>query len=628
MKKIIAASFLLLFIYSCSGSHYKVLNISTIPRELRVPAASSGYIALRVEIPEEMHIYGDPKGPGIGKPTTITVRQSGAVTFSEARFLPPEKYYSPGDRNHVWIYRDETTIFIPFQTGKTVRPGPYVIKITFDALLCNSSICVPVFRELDYTINIIGSGIAATPPDGRLESLYRESSSPAEISSIRSKDEKPSAGALTQIPDFSPRFLSEKGIYGLLHAVLLGIIAGLFLNFMPCVLPVVSLKVMSFVMHSGESRRRLVNHGIIYSAGILTSFMVLSSLAAYLEYNWGGLFQRREFLTAMIAVVFVLSLSMFDVFILNIPSLVGKAEAEAEVGLSGGYAGSYAMGLLATLLATPCSGPFLGGTLAWSLTQSPAVIFTVFMSVGIGMSLPFIILTANPALLKFIPKPGPWNITLERIMGFLLVGTTIYLIDILEETYVMPTLWFLAFLGIAFWQYGMFGSLLRSRVSRIVSCILVIVITAFGYIFSYNYLYTEGAFIQVKKHESFSLKGLYGGRDRNSISIVKFTADWCPNCKLVEKTALYTAEVIDIINNRGITLYTADLTRKNPEAEGLLYKLGSRSIPFLAVFPAGSGFYNPVCLRDIYTKNNLINAIGEAVKGISGVSADAIKFGK
>ncbi len=251
--------------------------------------------------------------------------------------------------------------------------------------------------------------------------------------------------------------------------------------------------------------------------GIITSFAVLAFLAAFLEYSWGSLFQNSLFLIIMLAIVFVLSLSMFEVFTLNIPGFAGKASLES----SNKYAHAYSKGLLATLLATPCSGPFLGGTLAWASTQPYYVIFIVFMTIGIGMSLPYIILTANPRLMKFIPRPGDWMITFETIIAFLLLGTCVYLIGILEQRLIMPTLWFLLFTGVAFWQYGKYGSIIKPKRSRIISRIAAIIIIIGGYFLSYNYFYIHDEKFEFMKSDkkNFSLSLLLENNKKGKISI-------------------------------------------------------------------------------------------------------------
>jgi len=211
-------------------------------------------------------------------------------------------------------------------------------------------------------------------------------------------------------------------------------------------------------------------------------------------------------------------------------------------------------------------------------------------------------------------------------MGFLLLCTAVYLVGIIESALVVPTLWFLMFLLGGLWQYGKYGSIVNPLRKRIISLGVLIVMAAGGYIVSYHYLPSENVSGEIRVQQNFSLEKLVENRDRGIITIVKFTADWCPNCKLVESTSLYTEKVSKEISKNGISLLVADITRNNTVAEQLLKKLGSRSIPFLAVFPPGGEFSRPLCLRDIYSESDVLSAIAKAKAGIPALDPGSIQF--
>lgn len=600
----------LLIIFSlinCDKEGYKEFKVYPHQKSIKTVSDKSGFITLTIEIPDKHHIYGNPKGPGIGKATTVLVKQQENFIFDPVQFLPPIKYQDPADKDYVWVYENKTHVFIPFKVKSNVPEGSYSIKIIFEAILCESSMCIPKHIEMDCNIQVLKEA-PITGHDEKIRSLFIESQPSSKLLQTHRAKESKSEGPI-KIPEFKPTFLKASKITNIIQAILFGILAGFILNFMPCVLPVVSLKIMGFIKLSGESRGELIKHGFLFTLGILTSFLILASLAAFLGYNWGELFQNRFFLIAMIAIVFLLSLSMLGVLTINIPSIVGGA-----LGTTNLYLESFSKGLLATLLATPCSGPFLGGTLAWSFTQPPLIIFTIFMSIGIGMALPYIAFTLNPRLMRFIPKPGDWTITFERIMAFLLLATTVYLIGILERELIMPTLWFLLIFSLALWQYGKFGALNQPKIRRKISSIALVLITISGYLISYTYLKSENISSERIIEKPFSMESLYQSWKGGRISIVKFTADWCPNCKLVEATSLHTSSVREKIKSYAVDFYTADLTKKNHEAEALLRKLGGHSIPFLAVFPRGPDFFKPICLRDIYSEDDVLSAIELATR--------------
>ncbi len=569
--------------------------------ETAIPTGESGFFIIRLAIPEGSYIYGNPKGPGIGKSTTVRLSREPGVIFRPARFLPARKYTPPGEKDFVWVYEKGTSILVPVDISPEARPAARTVRITVEALLCTQGACMPQTMEFAHTLHILHPGESGTIFPGDLITRHSIQS----VETTGEKDATPTPPTSSGESRFNPRYLSSSDVTGILQAIILGLIAGLILNFMPCVLPVVSLKLMAFVRHAGERRGTLVRLGLLFSLGILTSFAVLALLGSTLGYNWGELFQKKMFLVGMIAIIFAMGLSLLGVFTIGVPSFASRAARE----VGNPFIDSYIKGVLATLLATPCSGPFLGGTLAFAFTQSPPVIFAIFMSIGVGMALPYLALSVAPGLIRFVPRPGDWMIVFEQAMGFLLLGTAVYLIGILSTDSILPALWLLLSLGVGLWQYGRFGNITRSLKSRIVSAIVLISISAGGGWIAFA-AYGEGEKkIEIASRADFSLAAIEKNAAAGGISIVKFTADWCPNCALVERTALYTSDVISMINQQSITLYTADITREHPEAQALLRALGSRSIPFLAVFPPGERFTEPLCLRDIYGETDVLEAI-------------------
>ncbi len=621
-------AFLLLFpvlLYGgmrCSEDRITDLSVKPSPSVTEVTAGGSGYVTLRMLIPLGHHIYGNPLGPGVGKPTLVSVKAPDALRFEPARFLPAKRYTPPGLKDYVWIYEGGTNLFLPFQALKAAVPGDYTVLVQVETLLCSEKACIPRDFQLEHKIKVLPAGTKQSFADNESVSEFLRSRPPGFLGAALNEDSRKTVSEGRQGWEFKPQCIASNNISGILQAVFFGILAGLILNFMPCVLPVVSLKIVGFIRNAGEDKKVVLRTSLLFTLGILTIFIVLAALAAFLGYKWGELFQKRWFLIAMIGVVFAMSLSLFGVFSINIPSFIGRMAGQR----SNLYLDAYVKGLLATLLATPCSGPFLGGTLAWSLLQPPLVIFLIFFSVGLGMSLPYLIIALRPGLIRFIPKPGGWTITLEQIMGFLLVGTAVYLIGILERDYVVPTLWFLLFLGLGLWQYGRYGAPTEPPGRRALSALMLVILLAGGSWVSYSLLFRKSDAAVNRESKNFSLAELEKVSRQGGISAVKFTADWCPNCKLVENTSLYTGAVQKRMRDMGATLFEADMTRNNPDAEWLLKRLGSRSIPFLVLFPPGKDFFRPYCLRDIYTEEDVLEALKRVMGENPEVKAEDIKF--
>jgi thiol:disulfide interchange protein len=628
MKKYFLLLLILLVIMpSCKKTGSRDMKVYPVPGQISAARGGEQFIALQVELPQRSHIYGNPKGPGTGKPTRVDAGASSGFILREQRFLPPKKFYFSGEKEYTWGYEDETRIFIPFTVRDDARTGIHNIEITFDALLCSdsggSSSCIPKVFRITCPVLVVDKNSTVTVHDESIMSDYKSSSAPPnqEKNIIKKSEKATGVGAVhfeAEFPGelaFSPRYI-DSGVSNILQAILFGVIAGFLLNFMPCVLPVVSLKVMNFVQHADKSRKELFFLGLLFSLGILTSFAALASLAAFFGYKWGGLFQHRLFLVIMTGIIFALALSMFGVFVLTPPAFAGRASRDR----SNFYADAYIKGLLATLLATPCSGPFLGATLAWTFSQPPAVVVAVFMCVGLGMALPYMILTINPGFLKYIPKPGEWLNTFEKVMGFMLMFTVIYLLGVFDRPALMPMITFLGFTSVGLWQYGKYGAIYQPAVKRVISLMVLAFLVLCGYFLSFDYLYSEREIPGRTAGREFSMRQIMENRETGKISVIEFTAEWCPNCKLVEKASLNTSAVAEELGKRDIDFMVADITVKNRNAERLMALFHSGSIPLLAIVPPGKSFSRPIILRDIYSKNDVLKAIDMARKNAGKIN--------
>jgi len=235
--------------------------------------------------------------------------------------------------------------------------------------------------------------------------------------------------------------------------LLFALLAGFLLNFMPCVLPVVGLKVMSFVEQSGESRGRMFLLNLSYSAGLISVMLVLASLAVFAGLGWGEQFSSAGFNITLAAFVFAFALSFLGVWEIPIPGLVGTI-ASSGSAQSEGYIGAFLKGTLSTVLATPCSGPFLGSALTWAVTQSAHLTYLVFAAVGLGMASPYLLIGLFPRLAGFLPKPGNWMVTFKQLMGFVLLATVVYLMSFMSIPSVVPTVLLLLGVGIGCWRLG------------------------------------------------------------------------------------------------------------------------------------------------------------------------------
>jgi len=408
-----------------------------------------------------------------------------------------------------------------------------------------------------------------------------------------------------KLPDYIPREISGRQTStGIWINLLLALIAGALLNLMPCVLPVIPLKVLSILQQSqiardGGDKYKAVKLSLVFAAGILLVFIGLAIAMSVFQLLYGQQFQSNAFKFVMLMIVFVLGLSMLGLFEVTLPGRLTNINIVRQ-----GYLGALGMGILATLLATPCSAPLLGPVLTWSLNKPTAVTIAVFVVVGIGMAGPYILLTAFPKLLSRLPRAGNWMIRLKEGLGFVMLAVAAYLICLFPADWQLPLVGACLTLAFCVWlSYTVvnFADPLPKRLLARGAAVIILAIAAMLTVKSIRPDHSLDA-------QSFSIAGLIAMQNGGKNIMVEVTADWCPNCKFVEKTVLHNRKFKEKLVRNNITFVQADWTHKNPEVTLFLNKLGSRSIPFAVVF-SGRNPLHPVVLRDIYTLNDALKAL-------------------
>ncbi|HEY5705385.1 MAG TPA: thioredoxin family protein [Terrimicrobiaceae bacterium] len=412
---------------------------------------------------------------------------------------------------------------------------------------------------------------------------------------------------------------------GLWQALVFGFVGGFILNLMPCVLPVISLKIFGFIRQAGDHPERILRHGLAFIAGIFAWFLglglvILGLKLAGSEVTWAFQFQNPWFNLIIGCIVFVFALNLFGVFEIVLPGHASMALAEASS--HEGYAGSFFQGIFATLLATPCTAPFLGTALGFAFSQSPPVILAMFASVALGMSAPYFLLSAKPGWMKLLPKPGAWMERVKQFMGFPLLATLIWLLYILgNQRGLEAVIWAAAFLlclAIACWIYGAFCGPLSSGKTRVVS-LAAIVLVVFGgarFFLSARFAHSTLPGTASRAAESiawkpFSQKALDDLLKAGKPVFVDFTADWCISCKFNERTAIDVPAVREAFARDGIVPMKADWTNANPEITAALKKFGRVGVPFYVLYPSGKSD-QPIILPEILTVNIVLDALSKA----------------
>ncbi|MFY8216306.1 MAG: protein-disulfide reductase DsbD family protein [Chthoniobacterales bacterium] len=407
------------------------------------------------------------------------------------------------------------------------------------------------------------------------------------------------------------------------QALLFGFLGGVILNLMPCVLPVISLKVFGFIRQAGDDPRRILLHGVAFSSGIFLWFLGLGAVIVALkasgtEVTWAFQFQNPMFILVIAAVVFVFALNLCGVFELTLP---GKAVGTMS-DLSGkeGFSGSFFQGVFATLLATPCTGPFLGTALGFAFSQPGGVVMAMFGSIALGMASPYLLLSARPGWMKFLPKPGAWMEKLKQFMAFPLFATLLWLLSILGgQKGIDGILWTAAFLlslGLAVWIYGAFCGPLSSVRTRIIAVLCALgVAVGGGWVFIGSGFLTATASAQYAtaskdgiQWQPFSQALVDDLLAEGKPVFIDFTADWCITCKFNERTAINTPAVRALIEELGVIPIKADWTNSNPEITAALKEFGRVGVPFYVIYPAGRA-NEPITLPEILTESIVIEAL-------------------
>lgn len=383
-------------------------------------------------------------------------------------------------------------------------------------------------------------------------------------------------------------------------ALLFGLLAGLILNFMPCMLPVIGLKLTAFITAGGIRQGSAAIHSfraywLSFSGGVICWFATLAVLVTTLNIMWGQAFQSGLLVLGMIVVVFSLSLSTFGFYTLPIISLRGNTSSPHQ---------AFVTGFLLTCLTTPCSGPLLGGVLAWTVRQGPEISSLVLLAVGLGMVTPYLFLAAFPSLSRYCPRPGRWLVRLEILVGFFLLLTTGYLMSMLSE-------------ALLFWAGAMLIALTviaavvhyysevrhETHWKAFALSIVCLIALAVGW----RTLIKPATALE-SDWTPFTVAEFKENWGRKPI-IIDFTADWCANCKVLEKTVLTKERLKEWAERYDAVLIQADITHDNPAAQAMLQALDSASIPVVALFPADEQASSPLVLRDLFTPQQIEKAV-------------------
>lgn len=562
----------------------------------------NGTLTVTITVPDKWHVNANKVTDEFLKPSSVEVKAAG-IEFGEPEWPEPIKEYNEALELEIWTFRGTFSIKIPVKGVDGSNYDSLGTTVTFNYQACDNSICLaPASKTISLDSHTNGAMNGAT--SGKASVKKNDS----EIISSREAATAPSAG-----------------IALLLFFAFVG---GIILNLMPCVLPVLSLKLFSLIKQAGESRGRLLTLGGATTAGILVSFWVLAAVVAAVKAGggsagWGMQFQSAGFIAFMVVLLTAFAMSFFGIFEIWLPwNATTKMDA---AGQKAGIAGAFFTGALLVLLSTPCSAPLLGTAMGFAFAQTTPILFLFFTAAGLGLALPYILVSAFPSILKVFPKPGVWMVHLQRVMGILLLASVGWLFWIVNEQAGIVGVELFAAVAIASIACSVLLGKFAKPGTAFVREIAVIFLSA-GALFSIwfagiapEYEKAATAAFNARLQEKVTEDGWFRyspalieefAKAKRTV-FIDVTADWCLTCKANEAAVLDDDDFIRAMDSLNVALVKADWTRETPEVNALLQSMEKSGVPAYAIYPAGNASQQ-IVLPELLTVDGIVEEIVES----------------
>jgi thiol:disulfide interchange protein DsbD len=501
----------------------------------------------------------------------------------------------------VYVYKGRIRVYVPITVPAGVEGGQHEIRLTLQGGLCEEKGVCLVLRDdvTDASTVTVGPRAVANP------AWWKD----ADVAAARTVEQLKAARQAAEVstPAAEPAETATVVKY-----LALALLAGLILNVMPCVLPVIPLRVLSIVQMAGESRRRYVTLGLTFAAGVLLFFVAVAGVNVALRLTvgralrWSEHYQLPAVRIALTMVVVALAANLFGLFHVVVPRRVaamGAGERKRQ-----GHLASLGMGLMLAILATPCTFAVLTGTLAWAQLQPLWLATLAFVLIGVGMAAPHALLCAFPQLVRRLPKPGRWMELLKQTMGFLLLLAGVYLLSTLgDDPYPAWVAGFAVILAMGLWVWGTWVRYDAPLVRKIAARGIVA-----GVVIAAGWWMLPPPKPLAVPFEPFDPARITELRDDGYLVLLKFTASWCTSCKVVDATVYNNQHVAEALRERGVVAIKADVTNLDSAASKYMKQRFDRSAPPLTVIlSAGDG--PPVLLEGQFPKDKLLDALNQAV---------------
>ena len=507
------------------------------------------------------------------------------------------------------VFEGKSVVYLPVTVATDATDGTVELAFTIDFQACDDQTCLaPATVKIALPISIAADAASG----GEASALFADFD-PSVFGRIRSGEKAPE---IVDFDAFGLKLSVDIRGAGFLLLLLLAAIGGLLLNFTPCVLPVIPLKIMSLSQAAGN-RGRCFLLGLAMSLGVIAFWLGLgiavASISGFTATN--QLFQSPVFTISIGVVIAVLAIGMMGLFSVRLPQALYMIEPRHDTVI-----GSFGFGIMTAVLSTPCTAPFMGSAVVWAVTGTITTVLLVFGAVGLGMAFPYLVLAAFPALVKNMPRTGPASDLIKQVMGLLLLAAAAYfagagLSGLMVEPPAPPS-------RLYWWAVGLVaaaaGLLMMLRTFRITPRIGPRIV--FGGLCAL--ILAASILVAVRMTDKGPIDWIYytperlaEARSDGDVVVLDFTAEWCLNCKTLEATVLATKQVAAALNGDGVVAMKVDLTGNNEAGNALLRESGRLTIPLLVVLaPDGTEIFK----SDAYTPRQVLDAIAQAKRGGGG----------
>jgi len=547
----------------CAAVEQASDSLAVIKLSLQHPAVAQGansHIKITFNMADDWHFYAD------GENALQIAAEANGFAFGKPVFPFAHQYFDILTNKNINVYSGTFNVFIPFTAE--ANSATTEIKINIDGIACSGQLCKKATYQLSKTVTVSADAIMDSPA--------------FEIPVIEQRQD-------IAVPATAK------------HIVLpLAILAGLLLNVMPCVWPILPIIVMRLVTQAQNGKTKSITLGIAFGLGIVLFFAVLAAVNIILKlsfglvFQWGDQFRNPAFVTGMAVLMVLMALYMFGLFSIEVPAAVSSNKQK------GGLVGSVGMGFLAAVLSTPCSFAILTSVLAWAQTQPIPLATITILLIGVGMAIPYVVLTMIPKLLHQIPKPGRWMELFKHATGFILLGIAVKMLEAVPADKIINILYYAIVLTVCVWMWGVCVSYDTPQAKKY-SIRLIAVLLAMIFAF---FLLTNPAKGLIN-WQPYNADVIAKAQQNNQPVLIKFTADWCFSCKVLEKTVYANKTIADLIKRKGVLTIMADTTDYDMPATKALKEIYHQpAVPVTVLLWPGED--KPVILTGNLIKTELI----------------------